>query len=129
MSLGGAMTAGIDLIDLVSRQRREVLCNLIYRTALRQFHVSKVNGNRQWVGGSCHWHHVSRWREANAAFEGIEKLVALNLQVVKTSLAENQAITEKALATKTVKARGVGHITRACSRCEAKTTTAFTAKS
>jgi phasin family protein len=40
------------------------------------------------------------FRFASTTFEGIEKLVALNLQVVKTSLAENQAITEKALATK-----------------------------
>jgi phasin family protein len=35
-----------------------------------------------------------------AAFDGIEKLTTLNLQVVKTSLAENQVIVEKALATR-----------------------------
>lgn len=35
-----------------------------------------------------------------AVFDGIEKLTALNLQVVKTSLAENQVIVEKALATR-----------------------------
>ncbi|SAL84510.1 phasin family protein [Caballeronia terrestris] len=35
-----------------------------------------------------------------AAFDGIEKLTALNLQVVKTSLAENQVIVEKAFATR-----------------------------
>jgi phasin family protein len=40
------------------------------------------------------------FRFANTIFEGIEKLVALNIQVVKTSLAENQVIVEKALATK-----------------------------
>ena len=40
------------------------------------------------------------FRFANTTFEGIEKLVTLNMQVVKTSLAENQAIAEKALATK-----------------------------
>jgi phasin family protein len=34
------------------------------------------------------------------AFDGIEKITALNLQVVKTSLAENQVIVEKALATR-----------------------------
>ena len=35
-----------------------------------------------------------------AAFDGVEKLTELNLQVVKTSLAENQVILEKALATR-----------------------------
>jgi phasin family protein len=40
------------------------------------------------------------FRFANAIFKGVEKLVALNIQVVKTSLAENQVIAEKALATK-----------------------------
>ena len=40
------------------------------------------------------------FRFANTIFEGFEKLLALNIQVVKTSLAENQAIVEKALATK-----------------------------
>ena len=40
------------------------------------------------------------FRFANSTFEGIEKLVTLNIQAVKTSLAENQAIAEKALATK-----------------------------
>jgi phasin family protein len=35
-----------------------------------------------------------------ASFDGIEKLTALNLQVVKTSLAENQVIVEKALVTR-----------------------------
>lgn len=34
----------------------------------------------------------------NKAFEGIEKLVALNLQVAKTALAENQAIVNKAVS-------------------------------
>lgn len=35
---------------------------------------------------------------ANTAFDGIEKMVALNLQVVKVTLAENQAIVTKALS-------------------------------
>lgn len=34
------------------------------------------------------------------AFSGVEKLAALNLQVVKTTLAENQAIVNKALLSK-----------------------------
>jgi phasin family protein len=37
---------------------------------------------------------------STAAFESIEKLVALNLQVVKATLAENQAIAMKALSAK-----------------------------
>jgi phasin family protein len=40
------------------------------------------------------------FRVANTTFEGIEKWVALNLQVIKTSLTENQAIAEKVLATR-----------------------------
>jgi phasin family protein len=35
-----------------------------------------------------------------AGFDGFEKLTALNLQVIKTSLAENQVIVEKAFATR-----------------------------
>lgn len=34
------------------------------------------------------------------AFSGVEKLAALNLQVVKTTLAENQAIVNRALSAK-----------------------------
>ena len=37
---------------------------------------------------------------ANTAFEGLEKLATLNMQVFRTSLAENQALMGKALATK-----------------------------
>jgi phasin family protein len=37
---------------------------------------------------------------SSAAFEGIEKLTELNLQVVKATLAENQALMAKALAAK-----------------------------
>jgi phasin family protein len=37
---------------------------------------------------------------SNNAFEGIEKLTALNLQVVKATLAENQALFAKALSAK-----------------------------
>jgi phasin family protein len=37
---------------------------------------------------------------SNKAFEGIEKLTALNLQVVKATLAENQALMAKALSAK-----------------------------
>lgn len=35
---------------------------------------------------------------SNRAFEGIEKLTALNLQVVRATLAENQALLTKALS-------------------------------
>ncbi|MFM0197809.1 phasin family protein [Paraburkholderia strydomiana] len=37
---------------------------------------------------------------SNTAFEGIEKLTALNLQVVKATLAENQALLMKMLSAK-----------------------------
>lgn len=37
---------------------------------------------------------------SNKAFEGIEKLIALNLQVVNATLAENQALVAKALSSK-----------------------------
>ena len=37
---------------------------------------------------------------ATSAFEGIEKMLALNLQVAKVTLAENQAIMTKALSAK-----------------------------
>ncbi|WP_168789884.1 phasin family protein [Paraburkholderia aromaticivorans] len=37
---------------------------------------------------------------SSSAFDGIEKLTALNLQVVKATLAENQALMAKALSSK-----------------------------